>query len=531
MEKPIKLSIVTAYYNRKELFLKTLGSIEASEYVDDIELIVVDDGSKDSERLEDIQNNYKFPIHVIRQEPEDKTYINPCVPYNLGFAKAKGELILIQNPECFHVGDLISNALHQTTDENYLVFAAYALSKEATHGLANQDKQLNLLNKASNGGQEEGWYNHSIINPRPLHFASCITKKNLEDLGGFDEAYADGIGYDDDELLMRIRHKGLKVQICDNPFVLHQNHYDENAYESRFQSSPHLFSKNEQLYISEYKKIYKPKIVGFSQLHNELELGNLENWFKCMEVCDEIYIFDQASTDGSREYYKKFDNVHVIESDTNRFEEELVCKQELLEKLLSEQPDTDWIFWLDGDTLLDGRLLECSDLTPRATVLDDVLFRLDLDRIDSAFLGHYNLWRSDIWHRVDDQYDHFMQAGRMAFWKNTGNLRFNTEVGLHKSQHPVGIRNAVRIPFNLIHRGFATDEQILKKYDNYKSRGQTGWALDRILEESTLQVERIPRNEFPAWLPNSTKFHLLVPDLDEQNPKEKKSLKDIYESR
>jgi len=344
MEKNLKLSIVTAYYNRKDLFLKTLDSIEQSERTKDIEFIVVDDASREDQRLEDIQDNYSFPIHIIRQEKENKSYINPCVPFNLGFAKAKGDLILIQNPECFHVGDLLSSALENTTDENYLVFAAYALSKEDTETLGEKGKQINLLNKVSNGGQQDGWYNHSVINPRPLHFASCITKKNLEELGGFDEAYAQGIGYDDDELLMRIRHKGLKVEICDNPFILHQNHYNEDAFENKFKLSPELFHKNKELYLSEAKKRYKPKIVGFSQLHNELELGNLENWFKCMEVCDEIYIFDQASTDGSRELYKKFDNVHVIESDTNRFEEELICKQELLEKVLIEQPDTEWIF-------------------------------------------------------------------------------------------------------------------------------------------------------------------------------------------
>tara|TARA_R110000824_G_scaffold13155_8_gene57213 strand:+ start:918 stop:2477 length:1560 start_codon:yes stop_codon:yes gene_type:complete len=518
MENTPRLSIVISYYNRKDLFLKTLSSIEQSDRTDEIEMIVVDDGSNEEHRLEDITKNYSFPIHLIRQEPEDKNYVNPCVPYNMGFAKANGELVLIQNPECYHVGDLISVALENTTDDNYVAFAAYALSKEDTETLGRGE--INLLNykkeifpKASNGGQEEGWYNHSVINPRPLHFASCITKKNLDELGGFDEAYAQGIGYDDDELLMRIKDKGLKVEILDSPLVLHQNHYDHDAFESKFRLNPTLFQKNRELYLSEYRKRYKPKIVGFSQLHNELELGNLENWFKCMEVCDEIYIFDQGSTDGSREYYKRFDNVHVIESDTNRFEEELVCKQELLEKLLSEQPDADWIFWLDGDTLLDARLLHRPDL-------EEVLFQLDLNRIDSAFLGHYNLWRSDIWHRVDDQYDHFMQAGRMAFWKNTGNLRFNTEVGLHKSQHPVGIRNAARVPFNLIHRGFATDEQLLKKYDNYKSRGQSGWALDRMLNESTLQVEKVPREELPHWL-----------DVDDKNPESKTLLRDIYESR
>ena len=236
-----------------------------------------------------------------------------------------------------------------------------------------------------------------------------------------------------------------------------------------------------------------------------------------MEVCDEIYIFDQASTDGSREFYKKFDNVHIIESDTNRFEEELVCKQELLDKLLAEQPDTDWIIWMDGDTLLDARLLERPNPESDETVLHELLFNLDLNKIESASLGHYNLWRSDVWHRVDDQYDHFMHAGRMALWKNNGKLKFNVEEGLHKSQHPVGIRNSVRLQFNLIHRGFATDEQILKKYENYKSRGQSGWALDRLLEESTLKVQEVPRNEIPSW----------IPCVDDQDPRAKKKLVDL----
>ena len=30
------------------------------------------------------------------------------------------------------------------------------------------------------------------------------------------------------------------------------------------------------------------KIIAFTQLRNELNKGNLENWFKCTEPCDYI---------------------------------------------------------------------------------------------------------------------------------------------------------------------------------------------------------------------------------------------------
>ena len=255
------------------------------------------------------------------------------------------------------------------------------------------------------------------------------------------------------------------------------------------------------------------KIVGFTQLRNELELGNLENWFKCMAPCDEIYIYDQNSTDGSKDYYRKFDNVHVIESPENRFSQELKCKSELLQKLLKEQPDTDWIYWMDGDTLMDNRLLENDGAS-----MKEVLQAVEDHHFDGVFLGHYNLWRSDVWHRVDDQYDHFMQAGRMVFWRNTGSLAFPEEDGLHKSQHPIGVNTAARVPFNLIHRGFATEEQLFYKYNLYKERGQSGWALDRLLKEEGLSVLQVPDEEIPAWIERR----------DIQDPREKRKLVDIY---
>ena len=68
------------------------------------------------------------------------------------------------------------------------------------------------------------------------------------------------------------------------------------------------------------------KIIGFTQLHNELSKGNLKNWFRSLEFCDYIYIYDQASTDGSLDYYKTHKNTVVIESPTNDFEREIACK-------------------------------------------------------------------------------------------------------------------------------------------------------------------------------------------------------------
>lgn len=253
------------------------------------------------------------------------------------------------------------------------------------------------------------------------------------------------------------------------------------------------------------------KIIGFAQLRNELSKGNLQNWFQCMKFCDYIYIYDQASDDGSLDFYNNYDNTVVIKSQTNDFHREIACKKQLLEKLLEDHPDTDWIFWLDGDTLIDGRMLR-----NEGREFKMILKKATSQLVDVITLGHLNLWRSDVFYRIDNDYDWLHNHGVKAFWRNNGNLSFPDNVGLHQPQHPMGLKKEIRIDRNLIHRGFATDEQITTRYDLYKLKGQKGNQLERLLDEQTLSVIHINNNHLPDWF-NVT---------DPINPKSKKPLRE-----
>ena len=172
------------------------------------------------------------------------------------------------------------------------------------------------------------------------------------------------------------------------------------------------------------------KIVGFTQLRNEIKKGNLENWFKCMQsVCDYIYIYDQDSTDGSKEYYKKFDNVHVIESPINDFGAEIRCKKRLLEKLLEDHPDTDWIFWMDGDTILEKKALDKERWVK-------IINGAEKQGAEIISLGHYNLWRSDTHYRIDNGFHGLHKWGVSAMWKNLGNLHFEANLEIAVKRYP-----------------------------------------------------------------------------------------------
>lgn len=228
------ISIVTAYHNRKKLFIKTLESFQKS-ITTDFEVIAVDDCSYDEERLEDLTEKFPF-LKIIRLEKKDKWYVNPCVPFNIGFKHASGDKIIIQNPECLHADDILNFVENNLSEGNYLSFACYSLSEIQTLGVLQLDTFKSFINpstykkKSVVADGDEGWYNHSVYRPKSYHFCTAITKKDLEELGGFDERFAKGVAFDDDEFIHRIRIK-LNVIFIDDFVSLHLWHYgnDKNA--------------------------------------------------------------------------------------------------------------------------------------------------------------------------------------------------------------------------------------------------------------------------------------------------------------
>jgi glycosyltransferase involved in cell wall biosynthesis len=223
------ISIVSGYYNRKELFYQTLKSISKSKFKD-FEFIAVDDGSSSEHRIEDFLNEFPF-LKIIRLEKKNKWYINPCITFNIGLREAKGNIIVIQNPECLHVHDVLTYLNENVNDSNYISISAYGLNPELTSALSQRNENntvaefLNTLpQKPYIGGTALGWYNHSKFRPVHFHFCSSITRSNMAKLNGFDERFAMGIGYDDDEIIVRIKILGLKLHIEDNISVIHQYH-------------------------------------------------------------------------------------------------------------------------------------------------------------------------------------------------------------------------------------------------------------------------------------------------------------------
>lgn len=230
-------SIVMGYYNRKNQIKNTLDYFEKEYNFYNYEVIIVDDNSNKEHKLDDMLKEYTFSINHIVITPEEKgNRINPCVTYNRGFKEAKGKYVIIQNPECIHVGDVLNYVKNNLTDNDYIAFSCFSAGSEKLTNAVIKD--INLINDDNFRKENrefnskiikyDNWYNHPVYRPVHYHFCAAIMNDNLKLLGGFNEEFAKGHSFDDNEILLSI-NKNVKLNIKtigpnQGVFVIHQWH-------------------------------------------------------------------------------------------------------------------------------------------------------------------------------------------------------------------------------------------------------------------------------------------------------------------
>jgi GT2 family glycosyltransferase len=209
------------YYNRKKQLQNTLRSI--AQYGHDVNIIIIDDCSTDGEDVHCFETD-KISVITLR----NKTWVNPCIPFNIGFSLVNTDIVLIQNAECMHMGDIIGHALANIKNGTYLSYGAFATKKQLTDRIYRGEDPGEVIKPYAEICTEEtewcAWYNHPVHRSAAFHFCAAIMREDLYSLGGFDERYAKGSGWDDNDFILRIRKKGMNVRIIYPPFVIHQHH-------------------------------------------------------------------------------------------------------------------------------------------------------------------------------------------------------------------------------------------------------------------------------------------------------------------
>lgn len=242
------------------------------------------------------------------------------------------------------------------------------------------------------------------------------------------------------------------------------------------------------------------RLVCVAQFFNENThkghdgLTNLDRFLSSISrYCDGLVLYNDGSTDEFMDLINEYQGVdrlqeiNVIGDKENDFKNELYHKARLLEH--SKRFNPDWLIWLDCDEVVQyDKEQEIQGLIENSSA-------------DGINLFERNLWRTEKAYRTDELW---AQGLFCRLWKMQDSLSYTIKRGLHFSLVPDGVvkREDVKDLF-VVHYGYSTDEAILRKYNMYKSHGQSGNPLNRMIDERTLRIAQSPA----AWFSDISAPH------------------------
>lgn len=180
------LSIAMPYFNRHGQLAQSRMMYDKTYPDLDIEYSICDDGS--TPPLVDTQD----PKVRLTRLPEKRTAKNPCVPINIAVRNCTREMIVLTNPETEHHTRVLDQMLNAWKGLNDYVMAG---CRDTLHG---------------------DWYSgdgrsmKGCLAPPRFHYHFCVLfhRELFERIGGFDEDYREGHGYDDNDWLWRLHAAG-----------------------------------------------------------------------------------------------------------------------------------------------------------------------------------------------------------------------------------------------------------------------------------------------------------------------------------
>lgn len=211
------LSVVMPYWNRNNLLNQTLESY-AKFYADlDMEVIVADDGSPQPAN----PMPQPFKVKVVRL-PDKHVPKMPCIPINRGVKESKGDILVLTNPEIYHTEPVFQQmieTLKETGPMGYVMAACWDAKTKSWYGHSTRTYKENLTPPGFG-------YN----------FCTMLYRSLFDKTGGFDEAFRDGLGYDDNDFAWSLHKAGAIPVFRDDLVTQHVNtgtNWGMNVVENR----------------------------------------------------------------------------------------------------------------------------------------------------------------------------------------------------------------------------------------------------------------------------------------------------------
>lgn len=246
----IKYSFLMPYYKRAGQLHNTLTSfLYHYSDRDDYEVIIVADGKNHTtailnEQLNKVVDFFKADIKIILNNYEEAV-INPSVLFNRAAKLASGDIFIVTNPECFHMSNILAGLDNEFNNGRFIYVVCACESSKENNLWIEKFSDFQYVHHI--------WYQHSLHRNALFHFCNVLRRGDYFLIGGFDERFAKGLCFDDDDFREKVKDSGMKIIIRDDLLTIHQRHKKEHLKMKNYRQ---LWLRNKQLYERIHKVAY-----------------------------------------------------------------------------------------------------------------------------------------------------------------------------------------------------------------------------------------------------------------------------------
>lgn len=255
----MKVSLVMSSFKRAKLLNLGLGSL-AKQFINyDLEIIVINDGINDETKS--ICDKYKdrFNIKYVfagQRNYNEIKFRSPSIALNIGIKQAKGDIIIFSCPEIYHLNQTINNIIEPMKFQKRIFSTHSHMFFDNTSVLTRlllDDNTYKLTNRLLELQLENNTYRCEYSLKLP--FCMGIYKKELIEIGGYDEDFT-GWGADDDDLVNRLKLNGLK-HIYTGAKIIHL--YHDKQYDRENKDHSPEYQHNLKLFKERKNQIIRNK--------------------------------------------------------------------------------------------------------------------------------------------------------------------------------------------------------------------------------------------------------------------------------
>ncbi|MDT9027896.1 glycosyltransferase [Rossellomorea yichunensis] len=239
----MKVSIIILTYNQLPLTKQCLDSLRKHTNKEEIELIVVDNGSSDG------------TVDYLKSQPDIKLIRNK---HNVGFAKgcnqggevATGDYILFLNNDTVVTKNWLAPMLGRlASDERLGMIGPISNYVSGQQQIPVPYTQISQVDKFAEQIQKENAGKTKKV-LRLVGFCLLAKRIVLDEIGWFDEDFELG-SFEDDDLCIRALQQGYQLAIALDSFVHHHGHATFTGNQDL--NINHLFHVNQQRFIDKWQ--------------------------------------------------------------------------------------------------------------------------------------------------------------------------------------------------------------------------------------------------------------------------------------